>query len=209
MLNSILTYFFSSVSSSAIVFFVSVYAARSLTVEEYGVVGLFLAAIYLVKPIGVFCSAELVAVMKSRVSKEEFKKFSDSYITLSIVVFIFLQIISIALAIIVDNYYVFILSIPVLVFVMNLNDFHNRELIQKSNSFRHGWYLLLTRIIFALLFVLLEDFGLGLESYVLSLLIADCFILLVRAKVEFRTLTTFSFSLEKEGILKIIRYGSV
>ena len=84
MIKHFLNYFSFSILNAALTFLISIYLARNLTIEEFGMVGIFFAISFFLKPLAALNSLRLVSIEKNNLSNSEFQKFSNYFISLSL-----------------------------------------------------------------------------------------------------------------------------
>lgn len=208
LLKRLSLYFSFSIVNAGITFLTSVFLARNLSVEDFGVIGLFLAVLYFAKPLASFNAVGLVSINKANFNKERFKSFSDVYFSFQIMFFVFLLLISLVLSQVFYEYMFIFLILPFLIFVMVFTEFHYAELVQEKNSLYYGGYIFVTRILvlmFSSLLINLYDFN--WKAYLWALFLSEIIVLVVTMKITFVTLRGFKFTIEKNEIRRIIIFG--
>ena len=208
MLKRLSLYFSFSIVNAGITFLTSVFLARNLPVDDFGVIGLFLAVLYFAKPLASFNAVGLVAINKANFNKERFKSFSDVYFTFQMIFSVFLLLISLILSQVFYEYMFVFLILPFLIFVMVFTEFHYAELVQQKNSLYYGGYVFVTRVLVLLFsFLLINFYDFNWKAYLWALFLSEIIVLVIKVKISFVTLRGFSFSVEKSEILKIITFG--
>ena len=107
-----------------------IYMTRTITPEEYGVIGIFLALLYVLPQMISFSSIGLVSINKVKLSEKEFILFSRSFFSFGIVNFIGILVFSIVSSFFFREYELIFWVLPVLALLQYLSSFHNMELVQ-------------------------------------------------------------------------------
>jgi len=208
MVKHFSSYLLFSILNSGITFVISVFLARSLSVESFGIIGIFLAVLYFVKPLANFNTIGLVPINKVELNHNDFQIFANNYFSLQVILFFILFSLSLFFYQIFPEYKFLILFLPFLSFIMTFTEFHNSELIQDKNSTQYGLFILINRIFilfFTVVFIKILNFD--WTAYLWALLLAESITLLIRFNKNFISLKKFSFLLNKNEIKNIMIYG--
>jgi O-antigen/teichoic acid export membrane protein len=208
MIKHFLNYFSFSILNAALTFLISIYLARNLTIEEFGMVGIFFAISFFLKPLAALNSLRLVSIEKNNLSNSEFQKFSNYFISLSLLWCFILVLLSLLIAPYFEDYIFLIYYLPLYIFIVMLGEFHSLVLIQTKDSKKHGVYIFFTRL-FTLLFIYIymEFFTYSWIVYLVALFIAEIIVIGLRVKYGFHSLRNYKFSINFFEYKKIITYG--
>jgi O-antigen/teichoic acid export membrane protein len=209
MINAVINYLIFSALSSGVSFLIVIYMTRHISVEDFGVVGLFMSILYILPQFISFSSIGLVSINKVKLSNEKFLEFSKTHLTFSILIFISVFFISIIIGIIVKEYIILFLVIPIISFVQNLTMFHNAELVQDGQSKRFGIYRLILSII-SLLFtvVAISYYNLNWDGRLYAILFSELLLLLITIKYSYTTLRNFVYKVDISKFKEYIYFGS-
>lgn len=209
MIKHFSNYFKFSILNAILSFIISIYLARTLDIESFGMVGIFIALLFFAKPVAAFKSLGLVSINKVNLTRKEFQNFSNNYFSFLLFWSIFLLIVSFIISLFFSKYIFIIIFLPILAFIIFLGEFHNTELIQEEKSKKHGIFILITRVLVLILSILLiELLQLNWIGYLWAILISEFIVLLFRLKHNFYTLNNFSFNFDLIEYKKIIVYGA-
>ena len=147
-------YVFFSGLSAGIGFLTIIYMAKVITPEELGVVGLYMAALFVLPQLISFATIGLVSINKVKLRSEEVVEFSKSFFTFGIFIFILIFLLSFLIGLFLEHYLIIFISIPIIAFIQYLNLFHGVELIQDGSSRQYGSYKLILALMYLLLTVL-------------------------------------------------------
>lgn len=208
MLKTFSTYLGFSVINAGLTFLTSVYLARTLSYESFGLIGILLAVLYFALPMAAFNSLGLVAINKVKLDSGNFQNFANGYFALTIIIFI-ISLVGVYIASLFITQYQFVLILmPVYTFIFALGQLHNAELIQEGKSTPYGLYLLLTRVlVFVTAFLLIELYNHDWMSYIAALISAEVIVLGVRFFTGFNALKNVTLVFDFEQIKPIIFYG--
>ena len=208
MIKKAFDYFLFSVLASGLGFLGVIYMTKTITPEEFGVIGLFLAVLYVLPIMISFSSVGLVNINKVKLSEQEFIFFSRSYFTFGMFIFLLIFISSMILGLFIEQYYLVFFLLPVLAFIMFINNFHSAELIQDGFSKRYGTYRLLLSLFSLLLTILfISVFELTWDGRLLALVLGEFLVLLVAYKLSFKTFTKFQFDFNRVAFKEYILFG--
>ncbi len=182
--KKIASYFAFTILSAALSFFTVPYLTRVLSLEDYGIVGLFLGVMWFLGPLISFSAIGLVAINKTCLEPAAYGDYKQKYISFSFLIFIVVQISCLIALIFVPEYLYLLIIAPVLAFVRFLSELHSIELIQEGKAFAYGVLGLITAVLtvcFTVLFISL--LGMRWEGRLLALLLAEFTMALIRYKV--------------------------
>jgi len=195
-----------AILTAGINFLTIIYMTRNMTPEEFGMIGIFIAIIYLLPQLISFSAIGLVSINKSKMNETNFLNFSQTYISFSIFIFILVFIVFLIFISLFGEYiYIFV---PIIAFIQYLALFHNAELIQDSRSTRFSIYRLSLSIIsFVFTFILIEYLNMTWDGRLFSILISELIILLIMLKYSFITLHKFNFNYNGIHFKEYIYFG--
>jgi O-antigen/teichoic acid export membrane protein len=174
MIKKVIDYIGFSGMTAGIGFLTVMYMTKNMTVEEFGIVGLFMAALYILPQLISFSSIGLVSINKVKLENKEFILFSKSYFTFGMVIFIIVFLISLIGGIYFNDYLILFILIPLIALIQYLSLFHNTELIQDGKSKRFGTYRLMLAIIsFAFTVLALSYFHLSWDGRLYAILLSE------------------------------------
>jgi len=154
MLKKIVSYLSFSILSSSIGFLTVIYMARTISQKEMGIIGLFMAILFLFPQLISFATTGLIAINKVKLSPKNFIDFSKSYFTFGFLNFIIIFSIFSFMAFFFKEYWQIFVLLPIISLFMFLASFHQSELIQDGFSKFYGIYNLFYAIVVALLTIL-------------------------------------------------------
>lgn len=194
--------------TSIISFITVVYMARNITQEEMGVIGLFMAVLFISPQLISFSATNLISINKVNLLENEYKNFTNSFITFSIIIFLLLCLLSFMFFIFFNNYWQLFLLIPILSFLMNLSLIHQLELVQDGKSKVYGNYSLFSVITTSIITIItIELLGLSWDGRLLSMMIGQFILLVVMWNFSFKTLKRFNFDFNKKSFKDFIYFG--
>lgn len=135
-----------SILASGIGFLTTVYMARTISVEAMGIVGLFMAILFVSPQIISFASTGLISINKVRLNNDEFLDFSKSYITFGFINFVIIFFIACIVTLSFVQYWQVFFILPILSFLMFLNSFHQAEMVQEKKAKNYGVYNLYVQL---------------------------------------------------------------
>jgi len=209
MLKKTLNYLIFSILSSVIGFLTIAYMARTISQESMGVVGLFMAMLFIAPQFVSFASTGLISINKVKYSREDFSDFSKSYLSFGFVNFIFIFIMSCFGGVIFKGYWQIFVLLPVIAFLMFIVSFHQTELVQDGLSKIYGIYNLLLSAFTAILTVLfLSVFSLDWEGRLWAILFGQMIIVFTMYKLTFDTLREFKAVIDKILFKEFFYFGA-
>ena len=194
--------------SSGVVFLTMLYLSRTITPEEFGMVGLIMAILFILPDFIGFSTGDLVHLNKVKMTSNDFSNFSKKNLTFGIMIFAFTFILSISFGVYFQNYFYLIISLPVIAFLQFLFNFHNAELIQNGESVRYGVYrlvLAITSLILTVLFV--SNLNLTWDGRVAAIIVSEFIILFIALKLSFSTLRSFKIDVDYEKSVEYCKFG--
>jgi O-antigen/teichoic acid export membrane protein len=208
MLKKTLNYLIFSLMSSVISFLTTVYMARSISQEAMGVIGLYMAILYIFPQLVSFGSVGLVSINKVKLSTEDFIDFSKSYITFGFINFSIMFTISCLAIFFLKEYWQIFFALPVISFLMFIASFHQSELVQDGKSKYYGIYNLFNSVSMALLTVVfIAFFGLEWDGRLWAMLVAQCLVVFFMYKNTFKTLHFFKIDIDKSRFKEYMKFG--
>lgn len=209
MLKIFSTYLSFSIINAGISFLISIYLARTLSYEDFGVVGLILSVLYFAIPMASFNTIGLIAINKVQLAADKFQQFANAYFTFLIIILAILIPAVFIGGLFIPEYKYIIYIIPMLIFFMAFGEFHNAELIQDHKSKTYGLFIFFTRLgIYGFTFMLIEYYGLSWIAYLWGMLAAEFVVLLSRLSYNFISLQKFKPSFDKTQMLNILAFGA-
>jgi O-antigen/teichoic acid export membrane protein len=208
MIKKTLNYLLFSVVSSGIGFLTVMYMAKTITQEEMGIIGLFMAVLYMAPQLVSFASSGLVSINKAKLSNDNFIDFSKSYLTFGLINFIVIFVLSILIGLFFKEYWLLFIILPILSFFIFLVSFHQAELLQEGLSKSYGYYNLFNSIISALLTVLfLSYFSLSWDGRLWAMILGQCLVFMLMYKKSFNTLHQFKLTIDKVKFREFFKFG--
>jgi len=208
MLKKAFDYLFFSILSAGIGFLIIIYMTRTIKPEEFGVVGLFMAILYVLPQLMSFSSIGLVSINKVKMNNGTFLNFSKSYFTFCFFIFFIVMFISIVSSYFIKEYFLVFLLIPVIAFFQYLSLFHNAELIQDGKSRKYGIYrLLLVSSSLLLTIFFISYLKLSWDGRLYAMLISESLILFITLKFSFKTLRSFKIDFDVKKFKEYYLFG--
>ena len=208
MISRLINYLIFSGLVAGVNFLIVIYMTRHISIEDFGVVGLFMAILYILPQFISFSSIGLVSINKVKLSNEKFLEFSKTHLTFSMLIFISVFFISIIIGIIVKEYIILFLVIPIVSFVQYLTMFHNAELVQDEQSKRYGIYKLILSIISLLFTVMaISYYNLSWDGRLYAILFSELLLLLITIKYSYTTLRNFVYKVDISKFKEYIYFG--
>ena len=185
-----------------------IYMTRTITPEEYGVIGIFLALLYVLPQMISFSSIGLVSINKVKLSEKEFILFSRSFFSFGIVNFIGILVFSIVSSFFFREYELIFWVLPVLALLQYLSSFHNMELVQDGLSKRYGIYkLLISALSLSFTVLCMSYFDLTWDGRLIALVFTEMIALIIAYKYSFKTLHKFRFDFDLSDFKDYIYFG--
>lgn len=182
--------------------------ARTISQEAMGVIGLFMAVLYIAPALISFGSMGLISINKVKLNKDEFIDFSQHYISFGVVNFIIIFIISIVCSLFFKDYWQIFVFLPIIAFLIYIVSFHQAELIQDGYAKQYGIYNLYHSIIVSFLTIILISFTkLDWDGRLIAMTIAQIFIVLVMYFKTFTTLRYFKIKIDRERFKEFVTFG--
>jgi O-antigen/teichoic acid export membrane protein len=208
MIKSFVNYFVFSIISSGLGFLTVVYLTHHITPKEYGIIGLFMAVLYILPSIVSFGTDNLVSINKVTLKNKQFLTFSRHLFSFSFLNFLIIFFISLFIGSFFKNYLILFFLIPIIAFFQFLIGFHRLELVQNEKSKLYGIYNLLLAISMFLLTVLFVSvFKLSWDGRLLALFISNLVLLIIMYYYSFDTIKYFKFKLKKEKLKEFVLFG--
>lgn len=208
MLKKTFTYLIFSILSSGIGFLTTIYMARNISQEAMGIIGLFMAILFVSPQIVSFASTGLISINKVKLNKNDFIDFSKAYITFGLINFIIIFFIACAVTLFFVEYWQIFLILPVLSFLMFLNSFHQAEMVQENKAKNYGVYNLFYSTCTAFFTIMLIDFlRLDWDGRLWAMLLGQCIVIYFMYKKTFTTLSFFKIKIDRSQFKEFIMYG--
>lgn len=208
MIKKFLNYFIFSILTSLIGFLTTVYIARTISQESMGIIGLYMAVLFIAPQVVSFASIGLIAINKVKLGKEEFVSFSKTYITFGFINFVIIFSISCTISLFFREYLEIFFILPIISFLMFIISFHQAELVQEGRAKNYGIYNLFNVLaisFFTIVFVGYLD--LDWNSRLWAMLIGYSFVLFVMYKNTFQTLSYFKIIINKVQFKEYMNFG--
>lgn len=208
MLKKTLNYLIFSVLSSGIGFLTTVYMARTIPQEAMGIIGLFMAVLFVAPQLVSFASTGLISINKVKLSTEDFIDFSKTYITFGFINFTIIFAMSCFTIIFFKEYWQIFFVLPIVSFLMFIASFHQAELIQEGKSKTYGIYNLFNAMgmaFFTVIFIAFLD--LEWDGRLWAMLIGQCLVLFLMYKKTFKTLHFFTIEIDKTRFKEFVKFG--
>lgn len=208
MLKKTINYLTFSITSSGIIFLTTIYMARTLSQEDMGIIGLFMAILFVSPQVVSFSSTGLISINKVKLQEKDFNNFSKSYLTFGLINFVVVFLISCIVALFFKEYWQIFFVLPIVSFLMFMISFHQVEMIQEGKSKNYGVYNLINAIctsLFTVIFITFSD--LKWDGRLWAILIGYIFILFFMYKNTFKTLHFFKISINKIQFKEFIKFG--
>jgi len=208
MIKKLVDYIAFSGLTAGIGFFTVIYMTKHMPIEDFGVVGIFMAVLYVLPQLISFSSVGLVSINKVKLQKKEFLLFSKSYFTFAMIVFSLVCLFSFLTSFFFSQYTLLFIIVPLIAFIQYFSMFHNAELIQDGKSRIFGSYRLILSIISLLLTMLfLTQFHLTWEGRAYAMLLSESVILLLSVYFSFTTLKNYKFSFDLDAYREYFYFG--
>lgn len=208
MIKKTINYLLFSVFAAGIGFLTTIYMARTISQEEMGIIGLFMAILFITPQLISFASTGLVPINKVKLTNEKFIDFSRTYITFGFLNFIIIFIVSCISGIFFKDYLEIFLILPIISFLMFLISFHHTELIQEGKSKKYGVYNLFNAGLVSLLTIIsISILNFSWDGRLWAMLITQCFILFLMYKNTFKTILLFKIKFDKSSFKEFIKFG--
>jgi O-antigen/teichoic acid export membrane protein len=208
MIKKIFNYLIFSVIASAIGFLTTVFMARTISQEAMGVIGLFMAILFIAPQLVSFASTGLIAINKVKLKNDEFIDFSKVYISFGIFNFIIMFSISCIVAPFFKEYWQIFFVLPLVSFLMFIQYFHQAEMIQDGKAKNYGIYNLFYALVMAFFTVVfIAFFELDWDGRLWAMLLGQIIVLFFMYKKTFKTLHSFEIKIEKSKFKEFIAFG--
>lgn len=186
------------------------FLTRVLSPEEYAYLGIFTSLIFVFLPCISFSSAELVNINKVSLPPVEYIYFRNSFITFSLLLFIFLLALISLITIIFFKQYLSLVVMTLFIALGRIfSGIHSAELVQTQKANLYGSLNLITSffVLLATLF-LLTIFDASWEGRLLAILFMEWFVTIVRIYIFSDIARNFSWHITSSEIKKFIHFGA-
>lgn len=208
MLKKTLNYLTFSVFASGISFLITVYLARTISQESMGIIGLFMAVLFVAPQLVSFASNGLITINKVKLKQDEFIDFSKKYITFGIINFIFILSSSCIVALFFKEYWQIFFVLPMVSFLMFIKSFHQAEMIQEGKAKNYGVYNLFYALGTAFCTVVfIGFFDLDWDGRLWAMFLGQIIVLFFMYKKTFHTLHSFEIEIDKSQFKEFIHFG--
>lgn len=210
MIKKSLNYFSYSLAGSVVGILSLPYLTRMLSPEEFGYIGIMQVILFILVPVFGFQSFSLIGINKVKQTYDEFRSFRNSYINFSFLVIIILVI---PLFLIVSIFYKDYLLLFALTYLISICRYviqaHNQELVQDGKASIFGKLNLSNQVLALLVTVIaLSFFEMSWEGRLLSLLLADLILSIIRLVFLSDIVKNYKFYINKVHIKEITLFGS-
>jgi O-antigen/teichoic acid export membrane protein len=208
MLRKSVSFLSFSLISSAIGFLNMSYLTKSISEEDMGVIGLYMAILYIGPQLLAFSSSGLIEINKIDLNKDKYREFTNQHITFVFLTTSILFVLSLILSIFWIKYWLFFFTLPILSCFMYLFSFHLSELVQEGRSKIHGLFTVLNAIFYSIItFFLVEFQHFTWQGRVVGLLIGYAISIFLMRNFSFLTLREFRFNLNIAVIQDFLKFG--
>lgn len=208
MLKKTLNYLIFSIFASGISFLITVYLARTISQESMGIIGLFMAVLFISPQLISFASTGLISINKVKLKKEEFIDFSKTYFSFGLINFLFIFIFSCIFSLFFKEVWEIFFLLPIISFFMFIISFHQAELVQEGKAKNYGVYNTLNVLFTAFFTVLfISFFNLDWDGRLWAMMIGYFITIVLMYKNTFTTLSYFKITLCKVDFKGYIKFG--
>lgn len=202
------SYAFYSLLSSIVGFATIPYLTRTLTPEEFGVVGMFQVALFLAVPLISLQSSGLLGINRVQMTKRRYNFFLGQYMSLGFVIFLCSLVVPVALYSVSNMWWLLAFLTLVIALVRFLGDLKKVELVQDSKSAVFGRLTLvisLTTLLFTVVFI--ETTVWSWEARISAILFAEVTVLGIFFYYFDTSWNRLHFFLTGKFIKEIFRFG--
>jgi len=194
--------------SAGINFYTVIFMTKNMSIEDFGIVGLFMTILYILPQLISFSSIGLVSINKVKLQQNDFKYFVNTYFSFGLFIFIGIILSSAVTSFFFDEYKMLFIVIPIIAFLQYLTMFHNAELIQEEKSKLFGVYrLILTIMAFIFTYINIKYFYQSWDGRVYALVMSEFFLLMISLYISFDSLKNFKFQIDKLKFKEYLIFG--
>lgn len=208
ILNFLNYYIFTIINAAIAILSIS-YLTKHIQPEDYGRIGIFSSLLFFMPSLVAFCANGLQSIEIVDLSKVDYLKFRNEYISFILLNTLFFASIAIVLSIFIPEFSFVIITSMLMGLVLAFSTIHNTELFQDSKATRFGLISTATVLLsFLLTFIFISGFKLDWKYRILALLISEFVILLIRFYILSDIGRSFKFTLNKDQFKYFFYYGS-
>jgi O-antigen/teichoic acid export membrane protein len=201
-------YALTSLVCAVIGFFITIYLTRHLSPSDFGYIGIYGILIYVLNPLMTFNSSGLVSINIINYTKNEYRNFIDSFISLFIIIASILLVSVLIVGYVLPKYWVVIIASLIISFLTILLNIHYIELVQEKKvkvySKMKLYFTITTSLLTLILVGLLK---MAWEGRLLSIIFASFLVCLLMYKTTFSSLKNYSWNFDKNQIKSILNFG--
>ena len=196
-INHFMAYFTFTAASSALNFLASLILIRLIQPSEFGKISLFFSVLFFTGPILSIAAEGILPVKRTRETEEEYQLFKSRYISISVCLFIIIEIILgvfFFAGLITEKIF---LLIPLYGLFTFLNGIYNTEFVFEKKSYAYGLFIFLTSLTsFLLTIILINVFTPNAFWRIFSMLAAEVIFFAFRSKDKIWQIFDLSFNLK-------------
>lgn len=208
MIKRFSLYALTSLVCAVIGFFITIYLTRHLSPSDFGYIGIYGILIYVLNPLMTFNSSGLVSINIINYTKNEYRNFIDSFISLFIIIASILLVSVLIVGYVLPKYWVVIIASLIISFLTILLNIHYIELVQEKKvkvySKMKLYFTITTSLLTLILVGLLK---MAWEGRLLSIIFASFLVCLLMYKTTFSSLKNYSWNFDKNQIKSILNFG--
>jgi len=209
MIKKTFNYLIFSGLTSIVGFSSTIYLTRAISPDEFGIIGLFMAIVYILPLVISFSTIGLVSINKVKMERSGFSDFSNKFLTFGFTNFSLIFILSTITGFFFKDYWLIFILLPILAFLMYISSFHNAELIQDGKSKTFGSYRLIVALIsFLITFILISLFNLTWDGRLIALIVSELSVLIISIFCTFETIKKFVLIYDKEKYKEFFHFGT-
>jgi len=208
VLNFINYYIFTIINAGIGIFSIS-YLTKHILPQDYGMIGIYTSILFFLPTLMSFSANGLQAIEIVDLSEDSYLEFRNAFISFVFISFFICLLIAIPFSMWLGEYSFVIIMALVMGLITSLTSIHNTELFQNSQATRFG--LISTGSVllgFGLTVIFLSYFHLDWKFRVLSLVLAEFVLLIMRFYALSSIGSCFKFSFNKTQFKYIITYGA-
>ncbi|NLR61861.1 oligosaccharide flippase family protein [Chitinophaga polysaccharea] len=203
-----INYYIFTILSALIGFYSIPYLTSHISPEDYGMIGIFLGIVFFMPPLLSFSATNLQAISIVDLSQEEYKKFRNDYISFIISLFAIVLVLALLSPFIMPRYSFIIIAAVIYGFLQLLSTVHSTELIQHGKPTMFGILNFLSIFLAFIITVLfISGFNQGWHSRIISLILTEALLVIVRFLFLSKIGKEFKFSVSKVEFRALARFG--
>lgn len=208
VLNFINYYIFTIINAGIGIFSIS-YLTKHILPREYGMIGIYTSILFFLPTLMSFSANGLQAIEIVDLENEKYLEFRNSFISFVLISFCICLVVAIMFSLWFVEYNFVIITALIMGFITSFTSIHNTELFQYSQPTRFGLISTVTVLLgFGLTVVFISYLHLDWKFRILSLIIAEFIILIIRFYFLSSIGTSFKFTFNKIQFKYILQYGA-